>query len=315
MLLNKVNSVWEIIMSNIFQSKKTLQIYGIGVLAAAVLCTIVRLLCLLFFFDKDIGYYKSSSALPIFFNILLIACVLAAVLFCFIPKAKLLPIIPQRTKAIKFAAILPAVGFAAYAINYFLWLIEYMKIAVQIQFLDILTLIVTIGGSVFFAFIPFKKMVGDIPYVLTGICAIMTLIFALAECYFNTLIQMNSPNKIIFQFACLAGTLFIVNELRQGLEFKRLGFHLFSASIASIFLLSSSIPSIVAYLAGYMPTTYSLFYIDILIAFIAIFSITRLIQMCFGTQPRQSSNEKNETDASLENEALTEDNFNNEENA
>ncbi|MBO7309963.1 MAG: hypothetical protein J6U86_01055, partial [Clostridia bacterium] len=272
-------------MSGIFESKKALHIYGACALATAILCTLVRFICLLFFFDSGIGYYKSGAVLPIILNVLLLLCVPTALVFCFFKKIKITPVTPQRDKNIKLWAIFPAFGFVAYAFIYISWLFEYSKYYSVIPLSYLINAIALVGSCVFFFLICFKKEISNAGYVLSGICVIIFFIFSLANSYFNSLVQMNSPNKLIFQFACLSGMLLLVNELRQGSDVKHPAFHLFSASVASIYLLTSSIPSAIAYLMGRMPAAYSLFYTDILFAFVCIFAIVRLIQMCFGAEP------------------------------
>ena len=118
-------------------------------------------------------------------------------------------------------------------------------------------------------------------FVLLGILTVVWLVLTLAECYFDTLVQMNSPNKLVFQFACLGGLLLTVNEMRVGLDVKRTGFHLFAASVALLFLFTSSVPSIIGYVAKKMPISYSLLYSDAVFLMLAVFAAVRLAQMCF----------------------------------
>lgn len=268
-------------MLNTFKSKRALTVYGIGVLAITVICTLLRLFSIMFFFDVDIGYYSNGAALPIILNIILFAATAAMLVFCFIRPLKLKPSAPTATKSVKLSAVLPAVGFALYAIIYFKWMTEYLSVYGTLSFSHIITFVSTVLACIFFCLFAFRKNNGDIIYILTGIFAVVWLVLALSECYFDTLVQMNSPNKLIFQFSVLGAMLLTVNELRQWLDFKRPNFHLFSASAAAIFTLTSSVPSIICYFTDSMPKSYTLLYSDTVLLCIGIFAAVRLINLCF----------------------------------
>ena len=68
-------------MSEFFKSSRARKIYGIAALSLTLLCTVLRMLSILFFFDKDIGYYQSGTALPIIFEVLTVISLVAATVF------------------------------------------------------------------------------------------------------------------------------------------------------------------------------------------------------------------------------------------
>ncbi|MBR4013957.1 MAG: hypothetical protein IKJ00_06640, partial [Clostridia bacterium] len=105
-------------MFNVFQSKRALRLYGISVLGVALVCVVLRLVGMLFFFDKEIGYYESGSVIPTLFTVLLIAAVVVSFALCFIPKLRVEPKNPQNTRAVSSSAFFPAAGFASYALTY-----------------------------------------------------------------------------------------------------------------------------------------------------------------------------------------------------
>lgn len=282
-------------MSNFLQSKRALRIYGISVIGVAAVCTVLRLLCILFFFDTDIGYYTSGAVLPTVLNVLLFVSAVGAFALCIIPKIRLTPSFPSAKSAVRRFAVLPAVGFAIYAVIYLPQLIDYYAIYGTLTLSYLLTEAASIGACVFFGFIAFRDKNDDTAFLLTGVLTVVWLVISLANCYFDTLVQMNSPNKLMFQFACLGAMLLTVNELRQGFGVRRKGFHLFSASVAVIFTLSSAVPSAVGYFTGNMPIAYSLIYADIVFILIAVFSAVRLIQLCFGPEEPITYSEQTET--------------------
>ena len=75
--------------------------------------------------------------------------------------------------------------------------------------------------------------------------------------------------------------LLVVNEMRRGLDEQKMGLHLLGATAASILLTACALPSIVCFFAGAMPWNYSTLYYDIAYLALAVFSIARLVQLCF----------------------------------
>ena len=274
-------------------------------LGTVALCVILRTLSIFFAFDLSIGYYKTGAPMPILLNVLTFLAVVAAFAFCFIPKISISPFEPALIKPVRMSAIFPTVGFAAYAFVYVTWLLDYLKYYPTLPMTYILTLASTLGAGIFFACAALRKNNGDVLFILLGILAIVYFVISLADCYFDTLVQMNSPNKLVFQFACLGAMLLTVNEIRQGFDVKRNGFHLFSATVASIFLFTSSIPSILGYVAGKMPISYSLFYSDAVFFMLAIFAVVRLVQMCFIEPPVIDEPEDENTDEQSADSDLT----------
>ena len=261
-----------------FNTKRMLKIYGISVLSISLICIVLRLVSTLLFFDKNIGYYQSDKIIPIISNILPAISVIAAIVFCMIPRIRISPISPADTKYTKIGSVTVTAGFAIFAVKYISSLIEYNNFYGSIPFSYLFCLACTIAACVFFTLKAVRRVNADISYVL------MWCVLQLAECYFDNFVQMNSPIKLVFQFACLGAILLTVNEMRISLDSKRKGFHLFSATVASIFLPLSAVPSIICYLTGNMPSSYMLFFADCVMLLFSVFAVTRLIQMCFGKE-------------------------------
>lgn len=268
-------------MSEIFKSSRARKIYGIAALSAAFLCAVLRTLSILFFYDKDIGYFQAGAALPIIFEVLTVVSVIAAVVFALVKPISVLSNSASYASYVKYAAILAAVGVAAYTAVYVIGLISYLSVY-GLTWQIALTLISSIGALVFFILIAFTASRASIAYVLTGCMTVIWLTLALASSYFDNFVQMNAPNKIIFIFGALGGMLLVVNEMRRGLGEQKSGLHLLGATAASILLTASSLPSIIGFFAGKMPLNYSNLYYDIAFFSLAIFAVSRLVQLCFG---------------------------------
>ena len=268
-------------MKDIFKTARALHIYGICAIAVSFACIVFRLLATLFFFDVDIGYYRSGSIVAIIASYLPAIAALASLVICAVSKISVIPAEPRNTKAVRICALFPALGFIGYSVIYAISTVEYYGLYGELPLLYILMLAASVISAVFFALLALKKNVGDAYFAVSGIFLIIWLIISLAESYFDSFVQMNSPIKMIFQFATLSAVLLAVNELRVDLEVKKPRFHLFAATVATVFLGTSSIPSIICSFTGHMPTSYILFYSDCILLLLFVFSAARLCQLCF----------------------------------
>ena len=269
-------------MSEFFKSIRARKIYGIAALSVTLLCAVLRTLSIFFFFDKDIGYYQTGAALPIIFELLTIVSIIAAIVFSLVKPICVSFGAASDAPYVKYLSLLPAVGLAVFTLTYVKELLSNLS-AFSFTWQIVLTLISSIGACVFFVMIALTKSRANVAYVLTGCTAVIWLVTALASSYFDSFVQMNSPNKIIFIFGALGGMLLAVNEMRRGLDDQKPGLHLLGATAASILLTACSLPSLIGFLAKKMPLNYSNFYYDIVFFSLAIFAVARLVQLCFGT--------------------------------
>ena len=289
-------------MSIFFKSKKFLKVWAITASAVALATAVLRLVSILFFYDTRIGYYKSGAILPIIAQILPILAVISAGVIVCVPKLRPQPTEPQSSDSVKSFAIFPAAGFFAYAIVYLIDIFEYLSSGFRLGVFDIIAAFAFIGAALFFFVIFLGKRTDSAVFVCMGIAVVISLVYFLAGSYFDTLVQMNAPNKSVFQFALLSALLLAVNEMRVAIPEKRTKFHLFSATAAVIYLTSTSVPSIICFMAGKMPLNYSLFHEDCVLLMLAVFAFARLIQLCHTENDNISLN-----DISTEYEETTQD--------
>lgn len=298
-------------MSSKFQSKKILSIWGITAVAVAVVSAALRLLSMIFFYDTNIGYYKSGAVLPIIAQVLPAVAVLVALVFIAVPSLRPTPMRPDNCYKTRSFAIFPAAGFSGYTVVYLIKFVEYLKllnvIIIKNIFWDIIIAIALVGASAFFWLIFLDKKVGSTLYAAAGLCVIISAVYFLAGSYFDILVQMNSPNKVIFQFALLAEMLLTVNEMRMGQPETKPVFHLFTATAAVIYMLTSSLPSIICYFIGRMPLNYSLLYEDSILLMFAVFAFARLFGLCFGKENVASADNTEITEESEDTNAVNED--------
>ena len=271
------------------KSKTALGIYGAVSLFLVAACSALRCLSMLFFYDKEIGYYQSGAVLPTVLNVFLILSVVAPLLCCVINSLRVQPRYIDASPS-RFFAVLPAVALGAFSVIHALGLKEQLediyisteKLSLYAKLSPFLLLIASLCGAAFFAMAMFNCSALVIPSVLTGIFTVFWFVMATADAYFDIYVQMNAPNKIIFMIGALSATLLVINEMRRGLPKRKPYFHLLGATLTSIFTLTSAIPSLICYFTGNMPLNYTLAVYDIVLLCVGIYSLARLISLCFG---------------------------------
>ena len=264
-------------------SNKILRVLGISTLSVAAVTVILRLIGISFFYDSNIGYYDSGAIIPFIAQFLPLAFLVILAIVLIVPSLRPTPNDASNCRPLNIFAIFPAAGFTAYTVSYLIAMYESMKSGFVLGTLDIVSIIATVCSALFF-WIIFAGKTGSPLYVATGTALIVRLVFMLAQCYFDTQVQMNTPNKTVFQFAVLASMLLIVNELRIDQTIRRPLFHIFSVSAAVIFTTLSSIPSLIGYFMGNMPSNYNIVFYDMTLLFFSVFAVARICQMCFCSQ-------------------------------
>lgn len=267
-------------MSNIFKNKRAIQIWGICAAAVSVLSVVLRTLSILFFYDRDIGYYKAGAILPVIAQVLPLLAVAVALIFVIVPSLR--PQVDTSTDGTKISsgAIFPAVGFSAYAVLYAVTVIGASYFDARELMLPIAIAVCLVLGAIYFWLTAFEKKLGTWLYVLSGLGAILSLAYFLTSSHFDNAVQINAPNKTVFHLAIIFSMLFVVCEMRNGLPQRKPFFHLFGATATVIFALTSSVPSILCYFLGKMPYSYSLFYEDGVLLFLAIYAGLWLFNTC-----------------------------------
>lgn len=226
-------------MKKITSFPRAVRWYAGAAFAATGVFAVLRTLNLSFFFDSAIGYYTSGALLPLFTHLLLALCLVgfaAAAWLCF-RKSPAHPTADTETLPLRIAAGIPAAGFFADAIGEIMgdgsiWL-GLLSLSACLYFLMLLAQ----SGT------PALR-------VLTGFCAMARLLTELARTYWDVTVPMNAPDQVLFQFACVAGMLFLVCELRASVSEARSALYDCSAAVAALLLGGASIPSLLAAAQG-----------------------------------------------------------------
>ncbi len=221
-------------------------------LALTVISIALRCVNLSFFYDSDIGYYTRGALLPALGNILLFFSLLFFAIFPFFIFRKAdVAYSPKTPLSARIAAAVPAIGFLILAVTD----LTDPKLTVSIPFLSCALSII---AAVYFILVALEKAT-PLSSVLCGFCAILRLVLALGSSYFDVTVPMNAPDKLLFQFACLGGMVFLVSELRAVASKARPFLYFFAAGCAVLFLGTSSLPSLFAAHASILKNTELLF--------------------------------------------------------
>ena len=106
--------------------------------------------------------------------------------------------------------------------------------------------------------------------------------------HFDFEVQMNSPNKLIFQLACLSAMLALLADMRILADAQKPRFSLFAFSLATLFLGSSSVPSVFAYMKGIFPSDYRNLPADFVCMALWCYCLIRLIWIAYPSEEKKA---------------------------
>ena len=257
--------------------------FSLLTVAVAFLAVAVRCLNLFFFFDTDIGYYQSNTLLPIVEAVLLVLAVILLVLASFrwlrhMPVGYA-PATPVSVKAVSFVAALLSV----------ISVIQLMSVE-STSLLPRFLVVLSVISAVYFLLGAWSKA-SLLPRFLSGLGNIVALVVSLALSYFDITVQMNAPNKIFFQLACLSLMLFTAEELRFTVGAPRKGLYFLSVGCAVLFGGIATIPSLIGIVAGVLEAPYWIPCYALLAANL-IYAIARMYSLVWEEQaPSEESSE------------------------
>ena len=272
---------------------KKIKICSLVALAVAVLAIILRTACLLWFYDKEIGYY-TRDILPAVFEVL---CVLAALMFCCVfflikPSDKTSDG-KEDTPAIKVSSVLAIVAFSVFFVS----LIFSTSLLTGNAVLDLLLKLSALVSIVYFAMNLFASHANRIIQTAIGFGIVVWEVCVLAITYFDIYVQLNSPEKTILHLALVSSMAFFTSEFRCFVSGVKSKIYLFSAFCSVFFSGACAVPFMIAYLSGTINGGTHLFYNIVMMAMF-VYSATRLVSFAFA-EPK-CDEEAQETDFSEE---------------
>lgn len=210
--------------------------------AITVIATVLRVLSVLFFFDKHIGYYETEAFLPMAADFF---CALGAVFFAVVATF----LITEKSEVTaphtisRFAALVPGAAILFYSFMYAeeLFTGDPRKIPVA---LSIALFLAATFSVIFFFAILFTEQPSAVA-INAGVGVIVWLALRWISSYTNFDVPMNSPLKVFFHFGCIGAALLIVAEMRAFFGIEKPKFYFFSLFGSILCIAVSTIPAIV----------------------------------------------------------------------
>ncbi|MBQ8141021.1 MAG: hypothetical protein IJ038_04935 [Clostridia bacterium] len=276
-------------IANEKKALRGLRILLIGTGAATAAGIALRIISLLLFYDRNIGYYSAGAVLPTVMNILLVCAVvliLAGVLL--LAKNSDIPKGDDKGIAVKISSTLCALAFAALAL---MTLYSFVSLFYAPSWKSLLFLAASLLSAAYFV-MNFLKKGSDVQSLLS-IAVIIFAVYVLAISYFDVYTQMNSPNKLILHMACLSSMIFFLSEARCLIGTQKKKTYIFSLCVSVLLLGTSSVPSIIAFHLGILEN-YEYVLFDYAFLFLWIYILVRFV-FCFIKPKNESASEISDT--------------------
>lgn len=288
--------------------KQRLRLFILLSFGLSATATVLRLLSLLFFYDSDMAYYTVGAPLPIISNIFYAISAIFFIVAAFFLIKPENDEIPAPNQAVKYAALIPCAALAVHALFILLDIVkiisEFGAIALRyilkgeviggVNRLDILLLVFAIFSAIFFANIAFAKQ-HSLLTVISGTGVALWIGMSWVGSYMDFFVPMNSPDKLLFHFACIGAALLLVGELRAIYGIPNAKTYYFSLSCAILTLSVSAIPSIIGDFANSF-RIYSTEYENIVFFALLIYAAVR----GFSLMPKKEPSEQTTTEETQE---------------
>ncbi len=226
-------------------SKRSFFLYRAASLAVTVVAILLRTINLLFFYEKEIGYYQAGSVLPVVTDVVIVFGTVFFALFSAIGLRENPPAFSARTKSTAVAPFVAAMGLVLFAVGI-------LSIGAGSSF-DLPLLVTSILGAVYFVLYA-RKWGSSVLHFVCGTALIVFLALLLMDSYFDISVQMNAPVKLALQIGCIGGMLLMLSEIRLICGYPAPRFSAFSNSCAALFLGAALIPTLIADAFSRLPT-------------------------------------------------------------
>ena len=243
--------------------------------AITFIATVLRVLSVLFFFDKDISYYSVDALLPVVSDFF---CALGAVFFAVVSTFLITEkseVVPPHTIS-RFASAIPGGMVLFYALvragELFMGDPHAKPLALEIILFLASTLAVIFFFSILFSNQPSTVSIN------AGVGMIIWLALRWISSYTDFNVPMNSPLKLFFHFGCIGAALLIVAEMRAFLGIEKPKFYFFSLFGSILCLSISCIPAMVGYFTESFEV-YPFINEDFVLLGMLVYAIVRAIEL------------------------------------
>lgn len=202
-------------------------------------------------YDKEIGYYQRGAVLPMVFHglcvLMLVLCAVGARLLpsSFAVKADVASSLLTRGGTV--LALLCVMAHVLQMVIAVLGGTESLSVLLALRvFFGILTAVYLAAGLV-----PSSAVSGA--RALFGYGAIAYIVAMMAASYFDFFLQMNSPNKLLFQVSCMILLLYLLCDLRLILSIAMPRAYCAMTGVTVFYTFSYAVPGIFGFCTGILP--------------------------------------------------------------
>ena len=220
-------------MKNKSTSKIPVKIFKMVSIALSLCCAVCFFLCFLLFFDGEIGYFDNSPFVMVS-NLLLFVSAAFSII-CPIFLSKDIKTADDVQKSGKF--IVSAIAAALFMI--FVLFEIYVIIMSGFSVIRLLLTVFAFFSFLYHYVIFTGTKISETSFVLLGISQIAWCTLTIAYSYFDYTVELNSPAKLLLQFACVIIMLFTTGEMRFALGKPRPRMYLAFCSCALSVLISA----------------------------------------------------------------------------
>lgn len=243
--------------------------------AITVLATVLRVLSVLFFFDKEIAYYSIDALLPVVSDFF---CALGAVFFAVVSTFLITEkseVVPPHTIS-RFAAAIPGGMVLFYSLiragELFMGDPHKKPLAMEVILFLASTLAVIFFFSILFSNQPSSVSIN------AGVGMIIWLALRWISSYTDFNVPMNSPLKLFFHFGCIGAALLIVAEMRAFFGIENPKFYFFSLFGSILCMSISCVPAMVGYFTDSFEV-YPFINEDLVLLGMLIYAVVRAIEL------------------------------------
>jgi hypothetical protein len=254
--------------------------FSLLIAALTLVATVVRVLGLVLAFDRSVGYFNNGPLSTLLY--IMLALIPAAALVYALLARKVAPCsIPAERTTLSRIAALSVVGALVVLVVFHAW-------SLILNGSQPLTLLVTLAAALA---IPYFAASRKAPPIWSGIAAVACFVLCIVTEYFDALVTINSPIKLMHLIGFLSASLYLLTELfaLAGVPKPRRALPL--AAVAAAYGIIGGVSHIVAAPAG------DILAVDYLVRALVLFALglyaAAQLAAAIGAPQQQDSTEEN----------------------
>lgn len=210
---------------------------------SAILSVISRIYLTYTKLDSEFGVYQRGATIVTVYHIILVlVCIAILVVALAFTKNVSRDYFPSTSAGTTFTASVTAFLLLA---SLFISLYYIVVQKSPVLAFDAVELLISFPTIIFFLRAGVSKTKNSVLTAFLSFCPILWSTVCVIRVYFDSSILMTSPNRIMNQIAFIAAMLYFLTESRIHLGISNNRFHVATAAVTPILLLTSAVPNLV----------------------------------------------------------------------